>query len=122
MRTRTNCPAELTLLVINGSWKVPILYHLARHDARRFSELRRDVAGVSPKVLVQQLRQMERDGIVSRHVYAQVPPKVEYALTPAGRSLLPVVKVMCEWGERRGRTLAVRISARAGDGKRRPQR
>jgi len=102
MRVRTGCPAEVTLAVIHGTWKVPILFHLAK-QTRRFSELRRDVAGVSQKVLTQQLREMERDGIVHRKVYAQVPPKVEYSLTVTGKSLLPVVKVMCRWGEARTR-------------------
>ena len=69
--------------------------------ARRFSELRRDLASVSPKVLAQQLREMERDGIVNRKVYVQVPPKVEYSLTSMGRSLLPVVHAMCQWKKRR---------------------
>lgn len=100
MRIRTGCPAEVTLAVINGTWKVPILFHLAK-QTRRFSELRRDVQHVSQKVLTQQLREMERDGIVHRKVYAQVPPKVEYSLTVTGKSLLPVVQVMCRWGETR---------------------
>ena len=97
---KSGCPAEATLAVINGTWKVPILFHLAK-GTRRFSELRRDLAGISPKVLTQQLRELERDGIVARKVYAQVPPKVEYSLTSGGRSLLPVVKVMCVWGSKR---------------------
>ena len=79
---------------------MPILYHL-KDCTRRFSELRRDLVSVSPKVLAQQLREMERDGIVSRKVYAQVPPKVEYSLTSMGRSLLPVVHAMCQWKKRR---------------------
>jgi DNA-binding HxlR family transcriptional regulator len=97
---RTSCPAETTLAVINGSWKVPILYHLAK-GTRRFSELRNDIGGVTQKVLTQQPRELERDGIVARKVYPQVPPKVEYSLTPTGRTLLPVVKIMCDWGMRR---------------------
>jgi len=95
-----SCPAESCLRVISGRWKVPILYHL-KDCTRRFSELRRDLVSVSPKVLAQQLREMERDGIVSRKVYAQVPPKVEYSLTSMGRSLLPVVHAMCQWKKRR---------------------
>jgi DNA-binding HxlR family transcriptional regulator len=102
IRVRTGCPAEITLAVINGTWKVPILWHLAK-DTKRFSELRREIQGLSPKVLTQQLREMERDGIVARKVYAQVPPKVEYSLTVTGRSLMPVVQVMCRWGSARMR-------------------
>jgi DNA-binding HxlR family transcriptional regulator len=99
---RSSCPAETTLAVINGSWKVPILYHLSK-GTRRFSELRKDIGGVTQKVLTQQLREMERDGIVARKVYPQVPPKVEYSLTRTGRTLLPIVKVMCDWGMKRCR-------------------
>src|SRR5688572_20733588 len=97
---KSNCPAEATLAVISGTWKVPILFHLTK-GTKRFSALRRDLAGISPKVLTQQLRELERDGVVSRKVYPQVPPKVEYSLTKLGRSLLPVVKVMCVWGNKR---------------------
>ena len=93
------CPAEHTLEVIGGRWKVPILYHLASRPMR-FSELRRTLAAVTQKMLIRQLREMERDGIVSRKVYPQVPPKVQYSLTNAGRSLLPVVESMCRWGEK----------------------
>jgi len=99
---RSGCPAEATLAVINGTWKVPILFHLAT-GTKRFSALGRDLPGISQKVLTQQLREMERDGIVARKVYAQVPPKVEYSLTVTGRSLLPVVQVMCRWGSARMR-------------------
>jgi len=81
---------------------VPILFHLAT-GTKRFSALGRDLPGISQKVLTQQLREMERDGIVARKVYAQVPPKVEYSLTVTGRSLLPVVQVMCRWGSARMR-------------------
>jgi len=99
MRPKSNCPAEATLLVIGGSWKVPILWHLSG-EVKRFSQLRRDLQGVTQKMLTQQLRELERHGIVSRKVYPQVPPRVEYALTPRGRSLLPVVAAMCKWGTR----------------------
>ncbi len=96
---KPSCPAESCLAVIYGRWKVPILYHLSA-GTRRFSELRRDLAGISQKVLIQQLREMEADGIVKRKVYPQVPPKVEYSLTLAGKSLLPIVQAMCRWKAR----------------------
>lgn len=99
MRPKTKCPAEATLIVIGGSWKVPILWHLSK-EVKRFSQLRRDLPGVTPKMLTQQLREMERHSIVTRKVYPQVPPRVEYGLTPRGRSLLPVVAAMCKWGKR----------------------
>ena len=96
-----NCPAEYTLALIGGRWKIPLIFHLMS-GVRRFSELSRALAGVSQKMLTQQLREMERNGLVERKVYAQVPPRVEYALTPLGRSLKPVVEAMCRWGELHG--------------------
>jgi len=98
-RRETRCPAEITLNVIGGRWKIPILWHLAQ-GTRRFSELRRGLDGVTQKVLTQQLRELERDGIVHREVYPQVPPRVEYSLTTLGKSLRPVVEAMCKWGMR----------------------
>ena len=97
----TACPAEVTLAVIGGRWKVLILYHLF-DGVKRFSELQRALPGVTQKMLTQQLREMERDGIVGRTVYPQVPPKVEYALTPLGQTLKPVVRAMCQWGLKQG--------------------
>jgi DNA-binding HxlR family transcriptional regulator len=94
----TKCPAEFTLAMIGGRWKIPLLFHLLS-GTKRFSELSRALTGVSQKMLTQQLREMERNGLVERKVYAQVPPKVEYALTPLGSSLKPVVDAMCQWGE-----------------------
>jgi DNA-binding HxlR family transcriptional regulator len=96
--TSARCPAEATLTVIGGRWKVPILWHLFP-ATKRFSQLRRDLNGVTPKMLTQQLRELERDGIVSRRVYAEVPPRVEYSLTLRGQSLKPVVEAMCKWGK-----------------------
>ena len=94
------CPAETTLQVIGGRWKVPILWHLFQ-GTLRFSQLRRALDGVTQKMLTQQLREMERDGIVSRKVYPQIPPKVEYSLTADGKTLKPVVEAMCRWGKSR---------------------
>lgn len=98
-RRATNCPAEVTLTVIGGRWKVLLLYHLFQ-GVKRFSELQRAVVGITQKMLTQQLREMERDGLVHREVYPEVPPKVEYSLTPLGMTLEPVVGAMCQWGER----------------------
>ncbi len=104
--TVAGCPAERTLLVIGGRWKVFILHQLFA-GVLRFSELQRKInqscvdsktGTVTPKMLTQELRQMESDGLVHREVYAQVPPKVEYSLTPLGLSLRPVVDAMVEWG------------------------
>ena len=96
-RRGQQCPAELTLDVIGGRWKVLIVWQLFS-GSRRFSELSRALDGITQKMLTQQLRELEHDGIVHRQVYAQVPPKVEYSLTPLGESLRPVVDAMCEWG------------------------
>lgn len=98
--TSSNCPAEATLTVIGGRWKVPILWHLSA-GTRRFFELRDRLPGVTPKMLTQQLRELERHGVVTRRVYAEVPPKVEYSLTGRGRSLRPVIEAMCQWGRKR---------------------
>ncbi len=91
------CPVENTLRVIGGRWKFLILRELFP-GVRRFSELHRALNGVTQKMLTQQLREMEENGIVFRQVYAQVPPKVEYSLTPLGRSLRPILDAMHEWG------------------------
>jgi DNA-binding HxlR family transcriptional regulator len=93
------CPAELTLKVIGGRWKVLLLYHLFQ-GTRRFSQLRRSINGITQKMLTQQLREMERDGLVHREVFPSVPPRVEYSLTDLGMSLKPVIDAMCDWGIR----------------------
>src|SRR5919199_1091786 len=100
-RKALKCPAELTLDVIEGRWKVLILWQLFQ-GARRFSELFRALPGITQKMLTQQLRELERDGIVARTVYPQVPPRVEYRLTPRGETLKPVVRAMCRWGVQQG--------------------
>ena len=99
----SNCPAEFTLAMIGGRWKIPIIFHLLA-GRKRFSELARAIKGVTQKMLTQQLREMERNGLVVRQVYAQVPPKVEYSLTDLGASLQTVVEAMCDWGEAHGVT------------------
>lgn len=95
---KTKCPAEFTLAMIGGRWKIPIIFHLLTGH-KRFSELLRLIDGVTQKMLTQQLREMARNGLVERKIFAQVPPKVEYSLTPLGRSLYPVVDAMCQWGD-----------------------
>ena len=91
------CPVETTLLLISDRWKTLILRDLME-GTRRFGELQRSIGGVSQKVLTANLRAMERDGLLTRKVYAEVPPRVEYTLTPLGYSLRPVLAAMREWG------------------------
>ncbi len=95
----TNCPVKLTASIIGGKWKPPLLFHLEGRT-RRFSELQRHIPGLTKKMLTQHLRELERDGIVHRKVYAEVPPRVEYSLTRHGESLKPILKLMSAWGTR----------------------
>ncbi|TAJ86625.1 transcriptional regulator [bacterium] len=98
-KKKTTCPAAIALEAIRGRWKLLILQQLYVR-VNRFGELRRALDGISEKVLVQQLRELERDGIIQRKIYTQVPPKVEYSLTPLGRNLRPIVEGLHEWGMR----------------------
>jgi DNA-binding HxlR family transcriptional regulator len=93
-----NMPVEATLEVIGGKWKVVILCHLKK-DQKRTCELRRLMPGITQKMLTQQLRELEEDGVILRKVYNQVPPKVEYSLTEYGRSLESILDSLCAWGE-----------------------
>lgn len=92
------CPVETTLTLIGDKWKVLILRDLML-GTKRFGELKRSVGNVSQKVLTAQLRDMEKNGLVNRKVYAEVPPKVEYSLTRLGESLKPILDAMQSWGE-----------------------
>jgi DNA-binding HxlR family transcriptional regulator len=92
------CSVEVTLDVIGGKWKGVILFHLLS-GTRRFNELRRLLPDVTQRMLTLQLRELEEDGVVYRHVYAEVPPKVEYSLTPFGKSLEGILLLMRDWGD-----------------------
>mgnify|MGYP000607362334 CR=1 FL=1 len=91
------CPVETTLMLIGDKWKVLILRDLMQ-GTKRFGELKKSVGNVSQKVLTAQLRAMEENGLLTRTVYAQVPPKVEYTLTETGYSLKPILDSMIDWG------------------------
>jgi DNA-binding HxlR family transcriptional regulator len=91
------CGIDVTLAVVGGKWKPSILWHLAQ-ETMRFSDLQRQFSDTTRKMLTQQLRELEADGLVHREVYPQVPPKVEYSLTEKGRSIYPILEQMCEWG------------------------
>lgn len=91
------CPVEATISLIGGKYKAIILWHLI-DKTLRFGELRSLVTSATPKMLTQQLRELEEDGLINRYVYAVVPPKVEYSLTEFGRSIIPLLDAMCSWG------------------------
>ena len=92
------CPVETTLMLIGDKWKVLILRDLME-GTKRFGELKKSIGTVSQKVLTAQLRDMEAKGLLTRTVYAEVPPRVEYSLTELGRSLRPILDAMWAWGE-----------------------
>ncbi|MBB3110800.1 DNA-binding HxlR family transcriptional regulator [Paenibacillus phyllosphaerae] len=92
------CPVEFTLDVIGGKWKGVLLYHLIS-GTKRFNEFRKLCPIITQRMLTLQLRELEQDGIVHREVYQQVPPKVEYSLTPFGRTLEPIILSMKQWGD-----------------------
>ncbi|MFS0637380.1 helix-turn-helix domain-containing protein [Mesobacillus foraminis] len=94
-----NCEKELTLSVIGGKWKMLILWHLGKEGTKRFGELKSLMPGITQRMLVNQLRELEEDRIVERKVYPVVPPKVEYSLTEQGESLMPILDSMYEWGK-----------------------
>ncbi|HBC8645803.1 TPA: helix-turn-helix transcriptional regulator [Citrobacter koseri] len=92
---------EHVLRLLEGSWKLIILFHLFDGKVQRYSDFEKLIPGISQKMLAQQLRQLEADGIVSRTVYPQVPPKVEYRLTEWGQELCPALDAMLKWAEKR---------------------
>ncbi|MFK2826670.1 winged helix-turn-helix transcriptional regulator [Bacillus sp. B190/17] len=103
-----NCEKELTLSIIGGKWKMLILWHLGKEGTKRFNELKSLMPGITQKMLVNQLRELEKDFIVHREVYPVVPPKVEYSLTKQGKSLLPILEVMYEWGKNYKKMIAAK--------------
>lgn len=91
------CPVEITLKILGGKWKPIILWHL-NNETLRFNQLSRLIDGITQKMLTQQLRELEADGLIKRKVYPEVPPKVEYSMSEHGKSLKPVLKAMGDWG------------------------
>ena len=94
-----NCPVKLTAEIIGGKWKPLILFYL-EDKTRRFSELQRLIPTTTKKMLTKHLRELERDGIVHRNIFAEVPPRVEYSLTKHGQSLRPILVLMSSWGKK----------------------
>ena len=93
-----NCPVEATLDLIGGKYKALILWHLI-DTTLRFNEIRKLIPQATPKMLTQQLRELEADTLIVRTCYPVVPPKVEYALTDFGKSIIPILDAMCKWGK-----------------------
>lgn len=95
-----NCEKELTLSLMSGKWKIVILWHLGHEGPLRYGELFRLFKNISNRILTKQLRELEQDGIIYRDVFDEVPPKVEYRLTELGKTLVPIVDDMFEWGKK----------------------
>lgn len=108
-----HCPVEVAMELVGGKWTSVILAHI-KESPRRFSELRRLIPDVSEKMLTQRLRQLERDGLVSRTVKSSTPPHVSYALTDAGQSLAPALQALYDWGQVWANTHGIRIEEAAG--------
>jgi DNA-binding HxlR family transcriptional regulator len=92
-----HCALDVTMEYIGGKWKMVVLWYL-RKDAKRFSELKRLIPGITEKMLSLQLKQLEKDGIINRTIFAEVPPRVEYCLTKEGKTLLPILEELAKWG------------------------
>jgi DNA-binding HxlR family transcriptional regulator len=93
------CPIEGTLQLIEGKWKLVILWHLSQEKVMRYGEIKNAMTRITHKMLSQQLKELEADGLIHREAFAQIPPKVEYSLTELGVSFLPVIKSMSDWGD-----------------------
>ena len=92
-----HCPVEAALEVIGGKWKPLILWALG-DTVMRFGELQKGLPGVNAKMLTKQLRELEEDGVITRTIYPEVPPRVEYAITDFGKTLIPILQALCNWG------------------------
>lgn len=94
----TDTPFGYTLSMVGGKWRLVILYWLVEYDKIRFNELQRKIGTITFKTLSSQLKEMEKDGLIIRKEYPQIPPKVEYSLSDKGKSLYPLMEAMCQWG------------------------
>lgn len=112
--TPFSCGIEAALFVLGGKWKPTMLYHLTQ-GTRRYAELRRAVGGISDKVLIQHLKELQLDGIVARVDYGEIPPKVEYSLTEFGRSLAQTLAPLCQWGTKHMRDVEDIVERRRPD-------
>ncbi|MFN3327138.1 MAG: winged helix-turn-helix transcriptional regulator [Bryobacteraceae bacterium] len=101
MTKHVGCPTEITLNVISGRWKVMVIYWLLQGE-KRFNQLQRDLSGITHRTLSKQLKEMEASGLIERHDYGEIPPRVDYRLTPLGRSLEPILLAMHDWAVQHG--------------------
>lgn len=95
-----SCPIEYTMNMVAGKWKLIILWHLAQEKVMRYGEIKKSLNKITHKMLSQQLKELETDGFINRESFPQVPPKVEYSLTPLGESFLPVLEELSKWGSK----------------------
>ena len=107
------CPVETTARIVGGRWKAAVLDQLFQ-GAKRFSELKRGITGITQRTLAQQLRELQSSGIIERTVYPDRPPRVVYAVTPLGKSLRPLLDAMCHWGQSHSAAMALK-KLRASD-------
>ncbi len=109
-------PFEYTLSIVSGKWKLKIVYLLACISPVRYGVLKKNIEGVTHKMLSTQLRELEEENVIARREFPQIPPKVEYSLTPKGRSLMPIVAAMCDWGRENSEPGRSREESAAVDG------
>ncbi len=100
LKATRECPFRQTLDTLDGKWKFAIIYELLKENKYRFKELERQVEGITPRMLIKELKALEKSDIILRKQYPTVPPKVEYSLTEHGKSLEPIMMIMSEWGKK----------------------
>jgi DNA-binding HxlR family transcriptional regulator len=105
MKKEYQCYFELTIDLIGGKWKPLIIYHIGESQVLRYGELKQLIPSINERMLTKQLRELEKEALIHRKVYNQVPPKVEYTLTDIGKSVMPILLDMKEWGRRYNETL-----------------
>ena len=109
-KPRLDCAVDATMSIIEGRWKATILCKLITKGTLRFNQMMKEMSGVSPRILTKQLREMERDGLVTREVFPEVPPRVEYTITAKGKGLGPILVAMAQWGIRNMMPSVITIS------------
>lgn len=110
------CPVETSLELISGKWKPRLLWKLHQSEMLRFGEFKRQLPDITPKMLTQQLRELEQDGLIVRTVYAEVPPRVEYRLSPLGATLRPILDAIAAWGTLHQREILGLLAAQGDEG------